>query len=102
MGVPWIPVSPEYWDSALWRATVIWLRNAGGPPPTFQRPQPILANGRPIELGNHSSAPHAIDADADGALDLIVGAETGKVHYYHRSLLTGPLLTLVGRTDTGP
>ena len=54
----------------------------------------------PIRASLFLGVPPADDVNGDGSLDLIVGAETGKVHYDHRSLPAGPLLTLVGRADT--
>lgn len=81
-------------------ATVLLLRNAGGDPPRFERPRLIRVAGKLLALGGHSVAPHAIDIDRDGALDLIVGDENGKIYYFHRSFLDDPAAALVARAET--
>jgi hypothetical protein len=35
----------------------------------------------------HNTAPHAVDWDADGWLDLLVGTEAGRIYYFHRAYL---------------
>lgn len=41
-------------------------------------------------LAGHTTAPQAVDWNADGKLDLIVGAEDGHIYCYHRAALDEP------------
>lgn len=70
------------------QATVVLLRNVGDNDQPVLAPAELLrtADGEPLTFGNHSCAPAVYDADGDGWDDLFIGAETGFVHYYHRSL----------------
>jgi hypothetical protein len=63
-------------------ATVVLLENVGtAEEPILSRPRYLRhRDGRPICLGWHSCAPQAIDWDEDGELELIVGAEDGKIY----------------------
>ncbi|QHI70156.1 FG-GAP repeat domain-containing protein [Tichowtungia aerotolerans] len=38
-------------------------------------------------LANHNTGPEIVDFDGDGKLDLLVGAESGRVYYFHRSYI---------------
>ena len=40
-----------------------------------------------------------VDVDGDGALDLLVGDETGRIYYYHRSMLDERLHTVVANVE---
>jgi hypothetical protein len=70
-------------------ATPCWLENTGSNDrPRFAPPRPFrLKNGAPIDLGVHTAAVFPTDLDADGAPDLIVGAEDGKIYRFLRSEL---------------
>jgi hypothetical protein len=52
-----------------------------GPPQrcSFGKPQPLVADGKPIVAPGGSAAAVAADWDGDGKLDLLVGAEDGSV-----------------------
>lgn len=54
---------------------------AGG---TLTEEPDIIANGATIDVGNNS-APHMIDWNEDGLLDLILGNETGNIRIYLNS-----------------
>jgi len=70
------------------RATVVLLPNLGTDAhPVFGTPELLrLADGSPLEFGVHSCAPSVFDYDGDGHDDLFIGAETGFVHCFNRSL----------------
>jgi len=40
-------------------------------------------------LVNHNTGPCTVDWDGDGKLDLLVGAESGQVYYFHRAYIEG-------------
>lgn len=46
---------------------------------SFGKPQPLLADGKPIVAPGGSAAPAVADWDDDGKLDLLLGAEDGSV-----------------------
>lgn len=70
------------------RATIVWMRNIGSNHlPVYALPEVLrLANGERLEYGVHSCAPALYDVDGDGWDDVFIGAETGWIHYFHRSL----------------
>jgi hypothetical protein len=70
------------------RATAALLINIGtNKLPVYKAAQTLkLANGENIYFGTHSCAPAVYDYDGDGWDDLFIGAETGWVHCYNRSL----------------
>ena len=41
-------------------------------------------------LAGHTTAPQVVDWNADGTMDLIVGAEDGHIYCYHRAALDEP------------
>jgi hypothetical protein len=56
------------------------IANEGSPKRyAFGKPQPLLADGKPIIAPEGSAAPAAADWDGDGKLDLLLGAEDGSV-----------------------
>ncbi|GAH33567.1 unnamed protein product, partial [marine sediment metagenome] len=79
------------WDIiyGTFHGRVMYMENVGSnDQPLFTYPRPLLTiNGQPIKLGTHSAAPEAVDWDEDGIVDLIVGAEDGRILYFHRSYL---------------
>jgi len=69
-------------------ATVVLMLNTGSNAhPVFAAPEPLLlADGSELSFGTHSCSPSVYDYDGDGHDDLFIGAETGFVHCYNRSL----------------
>lgn len=69
-------------------ATVVLLLNVGSNThPIFDVPKPLLlADGNELAFGTHSCSPSVFDYDNDGHDDLFIGAETGFVHCYNRSM----------------
>ncbi len=69
-------------------ATVVLMLNTGSNAnPVFAAPGPLLlADGSELSFGTHSCSPSVYDYDGDGHDDLFIGAETGFVHCYNRSL----------------
>lgn len=67
-------------------ATVFWLRNTGSnAEPRFERARLMtLRDGTIIDLVCHNCTPWCADLDGDGQLDLIAGAEDGKVYAWLR------------------
>ena len=81
--------------------------NAGTPGmPAYGKPEPVLADGKPIKIGDGDAAPVVADWDADGHPDLVVGTATGSVVWYRNAgtgkspLLEGPK-TLVPESPLG-
>ena len=69
-------------------ATVVLMLNTGSNThPVFAKPEPLLlADGSELAFGTHSCSPSVFDYDGDGRDDLFVGAETGFVHCFNRSM----------------
>lgn len=65
------------------KSHVVLYRNEGG---RF-RIEPILFYGRPLSVSHHETSVVAVDWDRDGKLDLLLGGESGRVYYFHRSTL---------------
>jgi len=67
-------------------STPLWLENVGSSrEPVFARPRVIrLKTGEFINLRVHDCSPWAADVDGDGRLDLLTGAEDGKVYVFFR------------------
>ncbi len=69
--------------------TVKWLRNVGtNSEPVFEDAGFIRSDGWPIVLGRHCVCPFAVDWNNDGKLDLIVGAENGRIYFSQGSRLS--------------
>jgi len=70
-------------------ATPMWLENVGSNErPVFRMARAIkLRSGEYIDLGVHTASVWPTDLDQDQALDLIIGAEDGKVYYFNRTTL---------------
>ncbi len=73
-------------------ATPLWIENVGSNArPVFARPRAIrLKSGDFINLRVHVASPWAADVDGNGSLDLITGAEDGKVYVFRREALQAP------------
>jgi len=77
---------PAFCKEAPPCSTPLWLENVGSNhSPRFAEPRVIkLASGEFINLRVHDCSPWASDVDGDGRLDLVTGAEDGKVYYFLR------------------
>lgn len=71
-------------------ATPAWLRNVGtNREPVFDRLREIRsADGERLDFGIHNASVWPTDLNGDGELDLLVGAEDGKVYYFYRDDLS--------------
>lgn len=70
------------------KASVLLLRNVGSnAEPVFEYVQQFEFNGERIGLGIHSCSPAPVDLGR-GVIDLLVGEETGLIHYYPRETLS--------------
>ena len=71
------------------KATLFWIKNVGtNINPIFERPRLItLKDGTPIDLVCHNCSPWCIDIDDDGELDIVSGAEDGKIYVWLRKTL---------------
>lgn len=57
--------------------------------PVFEKPVMIkTSDGNTIDFPTHNASVYPTDLDQDGTLDLIVGAEDGKVYYFYRHQLS--------------
>lgn len=65
------------------KSHVVLYRNEGG---RFRR-EPVLFYGAPLSVSHHETSVRAVDWDGDGKLDLLLGGESGRVYYFHRSTL---------------
>jgi hypothetical protein len=71
------------------QATVVLLHNVGAPGrPVFAPPRYVRHHGEPMKFAIHSCSPEAVDWRGRGALDLIVGAESGQLLYFPREQLS--------------
>jgi hypothetical protein len=68
----------------------LWMKNVGtSEQPIFAESMPIkLVDGGFIELGEHIAGIWPTDLNQDGHLDIIVGAEDGKIYCFYRKDLT--------------
>ena len=69
------------------QATPRWLENIGSSAePVFENAKSLkLKNGDFIKLGAHNASVWPTDLNRDGKLDIIVGAEDGKIYYFLRN-----------------
>jgi hypothetical protein len=84
------------------RGGMVWYPNCGSAgAPRFPYSRLVhTADGRPLDVG-WSAAPHAVDWDADGRLDLLVGAEWNRLLFYRNTGDPGqPRLELIGPVRT--
>ncbi len=73
-------------DLILDNVNARYYENVGGSPLTRFVDRGDMAKAR---LALHNSGPFAADMDGDGRLDLLVGGESGHVHYFSRAFLDG-------------
>ena len=57
-------------------------------PLAFAEPRPLEAGGSPIRVGS-DAAPHVVDWDGDGRLDLLVGDGSGRVQLFRNEAEAG-------------
>ncbi|WP_256009869.1 FG-GAP repeat domain-containing protein [Desertivirga xinjiangensis] len=70
-------------------STVLFLRNSGTEQrPVYEYPKILKFKGQNISLGGHSCAPATAKIGDKGALNLVVGIETGAFIYYSRKDLS--------------
>ena len=67
-------------------ATLLWIKNVGtNKEPVFERPRLIThKDGSFIDLDHHKCSPWCVDLTGDGELDIVCGAEDGKVYSWLR------------------
>ena len=71
------------------QATVLILENVGVPGnPRFAQPRQLHHRGEPLRFGMHSCAPAPVDWLGRGALDLVVGVESGTLVLLRREDLS--------------
>lgn len=68
------------------KSHVVLYRNFNG---RFRR-EPVLFIGKPLSVSHHETSTVAVDWDHDGQLDLLLGGESGRVYYFHRTALERP------------
>ena len=56
---------------------------------TFRRPEFVDLPDGPLYLGLHENQLAFADIDADGVPEMLVGAESGMIHVFHRDYISG-------------
>jgi len=84
----------------------VYINKGSNSQPAFRR-KTLCLYGTPIEISHHETSLKAVDWDRDGALDLIVGGESGWVYFLRRAALEAgqPPLVRIGpveRLDAAP
>ena len=65
------------------------LAGCGREMTVFRRPEFVDLPDGPLYLGLHENQAAFADIDADGVPEMLVGAESGLIHVFHRDYITG-------------
>ena len=57
----------------------------------FRSHDKIIVEGKPLMVSGHAGSVDAVDWNADGRLDIVIGGESGWTFYFERSFIDGNL-----------